>query len=302
MRRLILAAALAATPLAAPGAAAPAPQTMTCPIGGGSFTFTPGEPGAPIGTRPDGKPYGASAFPSPLPECPDNGLVLYKEYTPEEVAKLEPIVASDAYQALRTSDTSYYRAYRLMKDMGLGPEDYLWVLLQASWQADGEPALKTRYLTELVEGSAAAEAKPDDINWIGMEARSANALRELGRFDEATARIDKIPTASLDVRVPLGQATDPAVRDAKSRRAWLDYVTELRAVIARKDQSAEPFDLIPKAVALDRCLKTESAKLSAGDAAFCQRESAAVEALKTKRDQAAREAEALRQSRDASGR
>ena len=302
MRRLILAAFLAAAPLAVPAAAAPAPQTMTCPIGGGSFTFTPGEPGAVIGTRPDGKPYGASAFPFPLPECPGNGLVLYKQYTPEEVAKLEPIVASDAYQALRTSDTSYYRAYRLMKDMGLGPEDYLWVLLQASWQADGKPELKTRYLTELVEGSAAAEPRPDDLNWIGMEARSANALRELGRFDEALARLDRIPTGPLDVRVPLGQATDPAVREAKSRRAWLDYMKELRAVIALKDRSPEPFDLIPRAVALDRCLKVESAKLSAGDGAFCQRESAAVQALRTKRDQAAREAEALRQSRETSGR
>lgn len=302
MRRLILAAVLAAAPFAAPAAAAPAPKTMTCPIGGGSFTFTPGEPGPVIGTRPDGRPYGASAFPFPLPECPGNGLVLYKEYTPEEVAKLEPIVASEAYQALRTSDTSYYRAYRLMKDMGLGPEDYLWVLLQASWQADGDPALKARYLTELVEGSAAAQARPNDLNWIGMEARSANALRELGRFDEATARIDKIPTASLDVRVPLGQASDPAVREAKSRRAWLDYLKDLRTVIALKDKSREPFDLIPKAVALDRCVKTASAGLSAGDSAFCQRESAAVQALKTKRDQATREADALRQSREASGR
>lgn len=301
MRRLILAAAIAAVPLASPAAAAPASQTMTCPIGGGSFTFTTGESPIVIGTRPDGKPYGNSAFPAPLPECPANGLVLYKQYTPEEVAKLEQIVASDAYQALRTSDTSYYRAYRLMKEMGLGPEDYLWVLLQASWQADGKPELKTRYLTELVEGSAAATPRPDDLNWIGMEARSANALRELGRFDEAIARLDKIPTQALDVRVPLGQATDPAVREAKSRRAWLDYMKELRIAAERKDQSSEPLDLIPRAVAYDRCLKAGPG-LSAADSAFCQRESAAVQALKTKRDQAAREAEALRQSREASGR
>ena len=300
MRRLILAAAFAAAPLAAAGAA-PTSQAMTCPIGGASFTFTTNDPGAVIGTRPDGRPYGVSAFPAPLPECPDNGLVLYKQYTPDEVAKLEPIVASDAYKALRAADTSYYRAYWLMKQMGLGPEDYLWALLQASWQADDRPELKARYLAELVEGSAAAEPRPDDLNWIGMEARSANALRELGRFDEAIARIDRIPTASLDVRVPLGQAADPAVRQAKSRRAWLDFVKDLRAAIERKDQSPEPLDLIPKAVALDRCI-TAQAILNASDSAFCRRESAAVDALRAKRDQSAREAEALRQSREASGR
>lgn len=300
MRRLILAAAFAAAPLAAAGAA-PTSQTMTCPIGGASFTFATNDPGVVIGTRPDGRPYGNSAFPAPLPECPDNGLVLYKQYTPEEVAKLEPIVASDAYKALRTADTSYYRAYWLMKQMGLGPEDYLWALLQASWQADDKPELKARYLTELVEGSAAVEPRLDDLNWIGMEARSANALRELGRFDEAIARIDKIPVESLDVRVPLGQATDPAVREAKSRRAWLEFVKDLRAAIERKDESPEPLDLIPKAVAVDRCI-TAQAILNAGDRAYCERESAAVEALRAKRDQSAREAEALRQSREASGR
>ena len=300
MRRLILAAAIAACPFVAAGAA-PTSQTMTCPIGGKSFTFTSSEPGTVLGTRPDGRPYGNSAFPAPIPECPDNGLVLYKQYTPEEVAKLEPIIASDEYKALRTAETTYYRAYWLMKKMGLGPEDYLWALLQASWQADSKPDLKARYLTELVEGSAAVTPKPDDMNWIGMEARSANALRELGRLDEAMARLDKIPTASLDVRVPLGQATDPAVREAKSRRAWLDFVKNLRAAIVRKDQSPEPLDLIPKAVALDRCIRAQPS-LSAGDKAFCDRESAAVQALRTRRDQAAREAEALKQSREASGR
>lgn len=301
MRRLILAAAMAAAPLAAVVASTPMNQTMTCPIGGASFTFATTGSYTTFGTRPDGKPFGNWTFPSPLPECPDNGLVLYKEYTPEEVAKLEPIIASEAYQALRKADTSYYRAYWLMKEMGLGPEDYLWALLQASWQADDKPELKARYQTELVDGSAAVTPKPDDLNWIGMEARSANALRELGRYDEAIARIDNIPTASLDVQVPAGQAGDAAVREAKSRRAWLAYLKELRTVIERKDNGSEPFDLIPRNVALQRCIGDET-KLGTNDRGFCDRESTAVTALRTRRDQAAREAEALRQSRDASGR
>ena len=301
MRRLIIAAILAAFPLSAAAATTPTSETMTCPIGGGSFTFRSTASYTTWGTRPDGKPYGNWTFPSPLPECPDNGLVLYKDYTPEEIAKLEPIIASEAYQALRKTDTTYYRAYWLMKEMGLGPERYLWALLQASWQADDKPELKARYQTELVEVSAAVPPQPDDLNWIGMEARSANALRELGRFDEATARLAKIPTASLDVRVPLGQASDQAVRDAKSRRAWLDFVKELRTVIDRKDSAAEPLDLIPRNVALDRCIG-DSAKLGTNDRGYCERESTAVAALRTKRDQAAREAAALRQSRETSGR
>jgi hypothetical protein len=301
MRRLIIAAILAAAPLSGASAGMPVTEKMTCPIGGAAFDFTTTASYSTFGTRPDGKPYGSWTFPLALPECPDNGLVLYKKYTPEEIAKLEPLIASDAYKALRTGDTSYYRAYWLMKAMGLGPEDYLWALLQASWQADDKPDLKKRYLTELIEGSAAVTPKPDDLNWIGMEARAVNALRELGRFDEAIARLEKIPTGPLDVRVPLGQAGDPAVREAKSRRAWLDFLKELRTVIARKDAASEPLDLIPRNMALERCVG-EEAKLTANDRGFCERETAAVQALRTRRDQAAREAEALRQSREASGR
>ena len=180
MRNLFLVAAFALVPAAAL-AQAPAAETMTCPIGGGSFSFTPPGSVTATGERPDGKPFGSTTFPVAVPECPDNGLVLYKDYTPEEVAKLEPIVASEAYQALRKADTPYYRAYWLMKAMGLPPERYLWALLQASWEAEAKPELRKRYLTELAEASAAVPARPGDLNWIGMEGRAINALRELGR-------------------------------------------------------------------------------------------------------------------------
>ena len=101
MRKLIFAAALAATPLVPVGAGMPVTRDMTCPIGGGAFKFTTTPSYTSFGTRPDGKPFGSWTFPLALPECPDNGLVLYKEYTPEEVARIEPLVASEAYQALR---------------------------------------------------------------------------------------------------------------------------------------------------------------------------------------------------------
>jgi hypothetical protein len=301
MRKLVLTAALLAAPLFPAGAGTPVTKTMTCPIGGAGFEFTTTASYSTFGTRPDGKPYGSWTFPLALPECPANGLVLYKEYTPDEVAKLEPLVASEAYQALRRDDTQYYRAYWLMKAMGLGPEDYLWALLQASWEADAKPELRARYLTELV--AASAEVAPDsaDLNWVGMEARAVNALRELGRFDEALSRLDTIPKTPLDVTVPAGAADSAPVREAKQKRAWLAYLKELRTVIERKDASSEPFDLIPRNVALGRCLD-EADKLGEQARAFCEKESAAVEEMRTNRDRLARETEALRQSREASGR
>src|SRR5687768_13394200 len=139
MRKLVFAAALAAAPLLPAGAGMPVTRDMTCPIGGAAFKFTTTASHTTFGTRPDGKPFGSWTFPLALPECPDNGLVLYKDYTPEEVARLEPLVASEAYQALRKEDTPYYRAYWLMRAMELVPERYLWALLQAGWEAEAKP-------------------------------------------------------------------------------------------------------------------------------------------------------------------
>lgn len=291
MRFLLVAAAAA---LAAPASAGkPVTETMTCPIGGGSFSFTTSASYSTYGERPDGKPYGSWTFPLALPECPANGLVLYKQYTPEEVAKLQPLVASEAYQALRKEDTPYYRAYWLMKAMGLGPERYLWALLQASWEAQDRPELRKRYLTELAEASAAVPARPTDINWIGMEGRAINALRELGRFDEAAARLAKVPLAGL--------AAAGTTQEAKARRGWHSFFTAIKPVIERKDSSIEPLDMLPRTVAFGRCLD-QADKIGEADKAFCAKESAGVEELRSARAKMDKEMKALQQSREASGR
>jgi hypothetical protein len=300
MKRFLL-LALFASASAALAAPVPGLRPMTCPVGGGTFVYRPAAPAAISGERPDGKPYTSAVVPSPLPECPANGLVLYKDYDSDEVAKLEPIVASDAYQALRKDDVQYYRAYWLMKAMGLGPEDYLWVLLQASWQADDRPELRARYLAELAEASAKVPPRPDDINWIGMEGRAIDALRELGKFDEADARLAKVPLKGLDVAAPEPLDPSPAAREARLKRAWLAYFKAMKPVLERKDSSRDPFDLLPRNVALGRCIDAAGA-LDEAQKAFCDKDKEGVEQLRLARAKADEELKALQQSREASGR
>lgn len=305
MRNLILAATLAALAFPGVGALAAPPvaaRTMTCPIGGAGFQFQPVAPPVVAGERPDGRPVGGIKFPLALPECPDNGLVLYKEYDAGEVAKLEPLIASEAYRALRKDGTQYYRAYWLMREMGFPPERYLWALLQASWEADGRPELRKRYLEELVDESAKLPPRPGDLTWIGMEGRAVNALRELGRFEEALARLDKVPLAGLDAPAPAGAAATPqALASARSRRGWRTFFTAIRPVIERRDLSTEPLDLLPRSVAAGHCLD-EAGKLDGTGRAFCEKEAQMVAAVRAARDKQAKDLEALRQSREASGR
>jgi len=290
--RVIASLALAsAVVLGAPAAAqTPPPVPMKCPIGGADFMFQPTASSTVRGTRGDGRPYGTGTYPLALPECPDNGLVLYKDYGADEIAKLEPIVASEDYQGLRLLDTQYYRAYRLMKAMGLPPERHLWALLQASWEADGKPLLRARYLSELAEESAKAPARPDDINWIGMEGRAVNALRELGRFDEAKARLEAVPLEVL--RGGAGTAA-AAGNEAKAKRAWLDFFETQRALIARSDESPEPLELMPRRDALALC--NAGKNLEAHQQAWCEASKSESTAEKAQRE--AEELETIRKSR-----
>jgi hypothetical protein len=290
-------AALLAGPAAGQGTAR---QSMTCPIGGVSFDYVVPVGAPPLGERPDGKPYGTVA-PMPLPECPTNGLVLYKDYTPEEVAKLEPLVGSDTYQGLRKNDTQYYRAYWLMKEMGVPGQLSLLALLQAGWEADARPALRARYLAEFAEATAKAEKRPNDLRWVGMEARAVNALRELGKFDEAKARLAEIPLAPLDVKVPEGPPTDKKVGEARVRRAWLAFLTAMGPALERKDSSIEPFDLLPRSVALGRCLDPGS-KLNTSQKAFCEKDKAELDSLRAAQARSEEEMKALAKSREQSGR
>jgi hypothetical protein len=280
---------------AAPSAAPrPVPaQTLSCPIGGASFQFSPAPAPAALVERPDGRPYGKARFPQALPECPDNGLVLYKEYEADEVARLKPLVKSEAYQGLRKSDTQYYRAYWLMREMGVAPERYLLALLRAGWEAEEQPELRRRYLAELADESAKLRARSTDLNWIGMEGRAINALRELGRFDEASERLAKVPLKSLEA--------SGATAEAKTKRGWLTYFGALKTAIARKDSAIEPLDMLPRAVAVGRCLD-QGDKLDAPSKAFCERETAAIEELRAARAKFAADEAALARSRDASGR
>jgi hypothetical protein len=248
----------------------PVVKEMKCPLGGKKFKYETTATLSRWGTRPDGKPYGSWTFPLAFPVCPDNGLVVYAEFSPEDVEILKPQVESDTYQAMRKVDTPYYRAQWLMRAFDAPPQNVLWMLLQASWEADGNPALKTRYQREYVE-QAAKYPKPDsgdDWEWILTQARAVNALRELGEFDAALALLQTLPLQSLDVPVPeekisgttqsgLGKYVENSaeIRDAKNRRSMIGYFDKLKAVIQRRDASAEPLDMIPARVAAEHCMK-----------------------------------------------
>lgn len=267
MGRALLALALL-LPSGAAVAGMPVTTQRTCPIGGERFAFTTTASYSTWGARPDGKPFGSWEFPLELPDCPGNGLVVYDEFSEADLARLRPLVASEEYRALRRrGDTTYYRAYWLMRRMGAPAPNTLWMLVQASWQVDGNPEMRRRYLEELVE-AAPLLGGPRDVTNIAVRSRVINALRELGRFEEAAAMLEATPVNEIA----------PESATARSTADWRGHYRQLARLIARRDASIEPLDMIPWRVGRERCEGEGAAQLDEQQRALCREIAAGIAA------------------------
>lgn len=250
-RQTMWAAFLAAIFLSGPAASStPYIRTLTCPIGGEEFEHLETMSYSTEGSRPDGKPYGNWDFPIAFPVCPSNGLVVFKEFTSDEIAKLGPIIASQTYLAMRKVDTPYYRAAWLKRQIEPG-SDTIGLLIQAIWETDETPRLRARYLAELAESVSAEPPATISVEWFVEQARAINAMRELGRFDEALARLSALRMTALDATMLEGSGT-PAEAMEEKRNA-LAYFDKLKVIIARKDASPEPLDWMPLTMAYHHC-------------------------------------------------
>jgi hypothetical protein len=241
LRRLLLSAVLLAVPAAPAVAGTPVTRQMTCPIGGERFDFTTTGSYTIFGSRPDGKPFGSWSFPLELPECPGNGLIVYKEnFEPVELTRLGALIVTPGYRALRGGDTSYYRLSWLMREMGQPRGDVLWMLVQATWQPADDSPVRARYLGELAAAVAAEPDAPADLDGYAIRAYGINALRELGRFEEAAALLARTPLAPLRPGGSLPGAEDD------DRAGWLQRYTGLGTLLARRDRSVDPVDFRPQ--------------------------------------------------------
>ncbi len=80
----------------------PTINTLTCPVGGKTFTTTGTASCTTFGGSQDFllKVQTSCDFVTRLPRCPDNGLPMYKDFSAKEVALLESYLKSAEYLAL----------------------------------------------------------------------------------------------------------------------------------------------------------------------------------------------------------
>ncbi len=226
-------------------------EKMKCPVGGERFVHQSLGSITTWGAAPDGMPMGSGSFPVALPQCPGNGLVLYENFDAAKVKRLTPIVASDEYRALRERETRYYLAYWLAKSLD-DADKAPWLLLSATWEAKNrDPAGEQarRYAGEFVDMVRAIPVSDTDFTSIALRARAANALRELGRFEDAEALRSGIVIAP--------NAGGNEAEAAGNREGWSGFLTALAKTIARRESGRMPIDMIGDRQAVFRCIEPE---------------------------------------------
>jgi hypothetical protein len=229
------------------------PQKVKCPVGGQGFEYMALASISQWGALPDGMPLGSGVFPTEPPRCPGNALVMYRDFTPEEVKTLTSFVKSVDYRALVASgETTYYLAWRTATV--LGDDDAIWLLLRATWEAkniDPGSERAIRYNREFVAAASLAKPAPASLEAVALRVRHANALRELGRFDEAQALL-----GAIAIPDDLGGSSEDAIAN---RAGWKMTIASLGAVVARQEQSRSPIDMMDGREAASRCLAAEIA-------------------------------------------
>lgn len=247
------------------------PQKFTCPVGGEQFEQNTNWVGYPLAARPDGGTLGTEFSDIMVPECPGNGLVMvpkhdgsagdleaFTPYAETEIAKLPALVASPEYQALR-KEARFFRLYWIAKKLDRPAIQQLHLLQHISF-ITVPPEQQRRYLEFFVTETDAVLAgeQLDPMTQLSFNLYVGNALRQLGRFDEARKRMEQVIRTAQELRSERLAATptNPHFEedgDFEEDDGALSVAEEQLKAIAEGDTDKHPVSMMSDRVANSVC-------------------------------------------------
>jgi hypothetical protein len=272
---------------------------FVCPVGGERFTKEGFEPPRFKGYD---VPVRASEFRrfrerdsdefAEFPECPSNGLPLYREFTKNELKRLPALLNDPAFIALR-KDTQPMRSYWLATRLGNSAETKL-VLILPAIELARTLAERKRVVGivvkafEIVPFDASFEkqfeAKPSPASKIVVRLVYIDSLRELGLFQRALVELNALPIDQLDgivpdpVYGPVQQEGETQLQfvlndsEAGERRfdqAVLAQIPKFEEAIVRRDSTPTLFELLHEYDAVKRCERHNYISLAPSNQKFC---------------------------------
>ena len=179
---------------------APAPKQrrlhLPCPIGGAEFSVDLPSSAGHSTQNLDFKLGGEGVIsPGPVPVCPDNGFVIYRDDLSEsEISLLTPYVLSDEYQAMVHEHTPYYRLAKLLDFQGRPVLEVAFTYLRASWEVDTDQTRYGQYASAAAEDFEAylVDADPKSADYFTSHLLLAELKRRVGIFEGAKAVLGAI--------------------------------------------------------------------------------------------------------------
>lgn len=168
---------------------------FTCPLGGEKFKALRLGTHSTYGRHFDLSPVSYMKLPPPIPVCPSNGFVMYKEnFSKKELDKIKSYISSQTYRAWMGKNTSGFLYAKILHHME-PDESLIFPYLRASWEADGcDDKLYRKYallaLKELERTLAGAQPKTGDQKFWTWHILRANFYRRLGRFEQAEKQLN----------------------------------------------------------------------------------------------------------------
>lgn len=179
-------------------------EEVKCPVGGEKFNAYYLGTYSTYGRHLDWEPVSYMRFPVPLPVCPSNGFVVTKkEYGKEELEALKKVVESKPYKDLYAQKHATFYLFAKMKELNHEKvDDYWWLYLNATWEADncGNKVRYKEYALEMISAGEKrlAELKDsEDLYWI-LKIVTADMHRRIGDFQAAQKLVDNFGEPSLE--------------------------------------------------------------------------------------------------------
>ncbi|RFB03823.1 hypothetical protein [Parvularcula marina] len=159
--------AILGAPLITNGSAGiPTKVDVTCPVGGEKFVITGTASCSRMGDRTLSlRPISSCDFITRLPQCPSNGLPMYRDFTPGEVAQLEAWLKTDEFASIR-SKSRFYVAYRTERLLSPTSDPFISFeqLLIGVWYDPSNTLNDAEFMDAYFKAGTAFLAKPGDID------------------------------------------------------------------------------------------------------------------------------------------
>lgn len=195
----------------------PVKQVVKCPVGGKKFTVMQTMSCSSSGATSDFflKVDSSCDFVTRLPQCPDNALPLYKDFTKEEVVLLQAYVTGDEFRAL--SNRSRFARAKKVDDFliskGSTPGFDFWNLLQGLKYDRASTLGDPEYMRWLQEKGTAELAIAKGVDAAAVRLVLAYVSYLSGDFAAASVGLDSVRSDS-----------DQEVKDNPFVSAYLDHL------------------------------------------------------------------------------